>query len=54
MAKQLFNWDEMDGKLYSGGWRAGVQTSDVVEPATGKTIAQVGLGSTQSLPRQQR
>jgi len=45
MAKKLFNWEEMDGKLYSNGWKAGVQTSDVVEPATGKKIARVGLGS---------
>ena len=47
MAKKLFDWEEMDGKLYSNGWRAGVQTSDVIEPATGKKIARVGLGSAQ-------
>ncbi len=45
MAKKLFDWEEMDGKLYSNGWRAGVQTSDVIEPATGKKIASVGLAS---------
>lgn len=45
MVSTLFNWDEIDGKLYSGGWRAGTRMVDVIEPATGKTIAHVALGS---------
>ncbi len=39
----LFDWNEMNGKLYSDGWQAGVQNTDIIEPATGKTLAQVGL-----------
>ena len=45
MAKQLFNWNEMDGKLYSNGWRDGVQTTNIIAPATGKILRQAALGS---------
>lgn len=49
MAKKLFNWEEMGGKFYSGDWKQGVQEIDVTEPATGKTIARVGLGSAETI-----
>ncbi len=42
---QLFNWAEMNGKLYSNGWRDGIQTTNVVAPATGKILGQAALGS---------
>ncbi len=38
MAKKLFTWEEMDGKLYSNGWREGVQTTNIVAPVTGKVL----------------
>jgi benzaldehyde dehydrogenase (NAD) len=48
-AKQLFDLDHIDGKYYSNGWRDGDQAVDVVEPATGATLARVGLGSAASV-----
>ena len=44
-SKKLFNWEQMNGKLYSNGWRDGTQVVNAIEPATGKTIAQVAQGS---------
>lgn len=43
--KQLFNWAEMNGKLYSNGWKEGVQTTNITAPATGKVLGQAALGS---------
>ncbi|MGB8379683.1 MAG: aldehyde dehydrogenase family protein [Dermatophilaceae bacterium] len=37
------------GAIFDGTWRAVTETLDVVAPATGKTIATVGLGTTEDL-----
>jgi benzaldehyde dehydrogenase (NAD) len=47
----LLNWNEMNGKLYSDGWREGIQNTDIIEPATGKTLAQVALGSAETISK---
>ncbi|KST61893.1 aldehyde dehydrogenase family protein [Mastigocoleus testarum] len=51
MADKLLNWDQMDGKLYSQGWRDGVKKMDIIEPATEKTIGQVALGSAEIIAK---
>ncbi len=43
--KKLLNWDDMRGKLYSSGWRDGIQTTNIIAPATGKVLGQAALGS---------
>ena len=43
--KRLFDLEQIKGKIYSNGWRDGDTTVDVIEPATGAVLAQVGLGS---------
>lgn len=45
MSNKLLDWNQMDGKLYSNGWRAGVNNMDAIEPATGQIIGKVALGS---------
>lgn len=47
--KQLFDLEAIDGKFYSNGWRDGDQVVEVIEPATGATLARVGLGSAASV-----
>jgi benzaldehyde dehydrogenase (NAD) len=49
MTEPLFNWDEITGKFYSNGWKTGAKTAEVIEPATGKSLAQVGLGSAEQI-----
>ncbi len=48
-ANRLFDLDAIDGKYYSNGWRDGDETVEVIEPATGATLARVGLASTASV-----
>ena len=43
--KRLFDLEQIKGKIYSNGWRDGDSIVDVIEPATGAVLAQVGLGS---------
>jgi benzaldehyde dehydrogenase (NAD) len=43
--KKLFELDRIRGKIYSNGWVDGDNTVDVIEPATGATLLQVGVGS---------
>ncbi len=42
---RLFDLEQIAGKIYSNGWVDGDQIIDVIEPATGATLAKVGLGS---------
>lgn len=46
----LTHTSEWDGKIYSRGWRSSLGgTADVVEPATGETLATVGLASAEDI-----
>ena len=52
--KKLFEVDSIHGKIYSNGWVKGDSLVDVVEPATGATLLQVGLGSAATVARAAR
>lgn len=45
MPTKLFDLDRMRGAIYSSGWVKGDATLDVVEPATGGTLATIGTGN---------
>lgn len=48
---KLFDLDRMRGAIYSSGWVKGDATLDVVEPATGETLATVGRGTAQTVAK---
>jgi benzaldehyde dehydrogenase (NAD) len=48
----LLDVNDWQGQVFSGGWRESVGGSrDVIEPATGKTLARVGVGCADDVAR---
>ncbi|WP_428342522.1 aldehyde dehydrogenase family protein [Mycobacterium sp.] len=47
----LFDLEQVRGAIYSNGWVPGDSTVDVIEPATGATLATVGLGSAATIAK---
>ena len=49
--KTLVDSVALAGKFYSGGWCSATNTTDVIEPATGQTIATVGIADAADISR---
>ncbi|MBV8998159.1 MAG: aldehyde dehydrogenase family protein, partial [Solirubrobacterales bacterium] len=50
----IFEVDEAPGKLWDGGWRDASETLPVREPATGRTLLEVGQASAEDVARAAR
>ncbi len=48
---QLLQKDHLNGHVYDGGWRPSTTVCDVLEPATGRKLASVGMATPQEVSR---